>query len=61
LRAEQINQCNETGSSLDFANDYGYITKKPHRLLTDLNREVGRMLGSMINNPSPFLIKPSTS
>lgn len=54
-------ECNETDSSLDFANDCGYITKEQHRLLTELNREVGRMLGSMINNPSPFLINPSTS
>ena len=61
LRAEQINQCNETDSSLDFAKDCGYITKEQHQLLTGLNREIGRMLGSMINIPEPFLTKPPAS
>lgn len=50
---------NETDSSLDFALDCGYITDAQHRALTGLNREVGRMLGTMINNPDPFLIKPA--
>lgn len=52
-------ECNETDSSLDFAKDCGYLTEDQHRLLSELNREVGRMLGSMINNPGPFLIKPT--
>jgi hypothetical protein len=46
---------------LDFAKDCGYITKEQHQLLTGLNREVGRMLGSMINIPEPFLTKPPAS
>jgi four helix bundle protein len=46
----------ETGSSLDFAKDCGYITAECHKELTALCQEVGRMLGSMIKNPSPFLI-----
>ncbi len=50
-------ECNETDSSLDFAKDCRYITDAKHQALTDLNREVGRMLGSMINKPEPFLIK----
>ena len=54
-------ECNETDSSLDFAKDCGYITKEQHQLLTGLNREVGRMLGSMINIPEPFLTKPPAS
>ena len=46
----------ETDSSLDFAKDCGYITAEQHRQLVDLCSEVGRMLGSMIKNPGPFLI-----
>ena len=54
-------ETNETDTSLDFAKDCGYITEILHKALTELNREVGRMLGSMISNPEPFLIKPSKS
>ena len=46
----------ETDSSLDFARDCGYITAQQHGELTALNAEIGKMLGSMINNPTPFLI-----
>jgi len=49
----------ETDSSLDFARDCGFINSVQHTELTDLNREIGRMLGSMINNPSSFLIESS--
>ncbi len=56
LRAAQIHQSNETDSSLDFARDCGYITADEHRELTELNRSVGRMLGSMLKNPAPFLL-----
>ena len=45
----------ETDSSLDFAKDCGYITVPQHEKLTANCREVGGMLGSMINNPAPFL------
>lgn len=48
----------ETDTSLDFAKDCGYIDSASHQQLTDANREIGRMLGTMINNPKPFLIKP---
>jgi four helix bundle protein len=48
----------ETDSSLDFAKDCGYISPEEHAELTDLCSEVGRMLGSMIQNPSPFLCPP---
>ena len=47
----------ETDSSLDFARDCGYVTEAQHRELTGLCSEVGRMLGSMIRNPEPFLIR----
>ena len=46
----------ETDSSLDFAKDCGYITGEQHIELTSLCSEIGKMLGSMINNPGPFLI-----
>jgi len=51
-------ESNETDSSIDFAKECNYISSERHQLLTELNREVGRMLGSMINHPEPFLIKP---
>ena len=46
----------ETDSSLDFAKDCGYITSEQHTEMTSLCQEIGKMLGSMINNPGPFLI-----
>ena len=54
-------ESNETDTSLDFAKDCGYITELQHKALTVLIREVGRMLGSIINSPEPFLIKTSKS
>ena len=47
----------ETDTSLDFAKDCGYISDEQHELMTNANREIGRMLGSMISNPDPFLIR----
>ena len=46
----------ETDSSLDFARDCGYLTNEEHSGLVKRCQEVGRMLGSMIMNPTPFLI-----
>src|SRR3989449_731747 len=46
----------ETDSSLDFAKGCNYITAEQHQELTAVCREIGKMLGSMINNPGPFLI-----
>jgi four helix bundle protein len=46
----------ETDSSIDFARDCGYLTNDQHERLTDLCQQIGKMLGSMINNPGPFLI-----
>ena len=48
----------ETDSSLDFALSCAYISADEHRALTSACAEVGRMLGSMINNPGPFLLTP---
>ncbi len=49
-------EANETDTSLDFAFDCGYIAAIEHRELAALNTEVCSMLGSMIKNPTPFLI-----
>ena len=46
----------ETDSSLDFAKDCGYITPAQHAELVALSGEIGRMPGSMIKDPSSFLI-----
>ena len=45
--------------SLDFARDCGYLSEEEHAELVELSREVGRMLGAMMNNPQPFLISNS--
>ena len=50
----------ETETSLDFAFDCEYITEERHRELVDTNNEVGRLLGSMLNNPKQWLIPPAT-
>lgn len=51
----------ETDTSLDYARACGYITPDEHKDLTARCREIGKMLGSMIRNPRPFLqtSKPS--
>jgi four helix bundle protein len=49
----------ETDTSLDFALDCGYITPQQHETLTAGCSEVGRMLGAMLRNPTPFLITKS--
>ena len=46
----------ETDTSLDFARDCGYITPTEHGDLTNACLEVGKMLGSMIQNPAAFLL-----
>ena len=50
-------ECNETDTSLDFAKDCGYITAEQHKTLAETNREIGKMLGAMISNPAPFLLR----
>jgi four helix bundle protein len=50
----------ETDTSLDFARDCGYITVEEHADLTARGIEVGKMLGSMILNPTPFLLTPDS-
>lgn len=54
-------ELNESDTSLDFARDCGYIDVEEHRTLSELGIEVGKMLGSMIRNPDPFLLVDSDS
>src|SRR6266478_8356760 len=45
----------ETDSSVDFAQDCGYISGEQHEQLVAQCAEVGRMLGGMIRKPESFL------
>jgi four helix bundle protein len=47
----------ETETWLDFALDCGYFSKRDHALFTGNCHEVGAMLGSMIYDPSSFILK----
>lgn len=47
----------ETDTSLDFGRDCGYLSAEQHGDFSSRNHEIGRMLGSMIKNPVPFLLK----
>jgi four helix bundle protein len=49
----------ETDSSLDFANDCGYISAGQHKQLVARCAAIGRMLGGMIRKPESFLISDS--
>ena len=51
-------ESSETDTSMDFALSCGYINREQHAELTSLGSEVGRMLGSMLDNPGPFLLTP---
>jgi four helix bundle protein len=51
----------ETDTCLDFSKDCGYITEKQHAELVSQCEEVGRMLGSMINDPSSFVVSPHSA
>ncbi len=47
----------ETDTWLDFAKDCGYLDKVDHARLIDKCSSVGKMLGSMLINPEPFLLR----
>jgi four helix bundle protein len=51
----------ETETWLDFAHDGGYLLTGDHATFTEKCHEVGAMLGKMINDPSPFILRSSTS
>ena len=46
----------ETDTWLDLAKDCSYISESEHKELQAECEEVGKMLGSMINSPSKFLL-----
>lgn len=48
----------ETQVWLDFSLDCGYISQEQHDTLINRYEEVGRMLGSMLNNPEKFAVMP---
>jgi len=47
----------ETDSLIDYARDCEYITSQEFDELKALNREIGCMLGSMIDRPEGFIIR----
>ena len=47
----------ETATSIDFARDCGYISPVTASELLETNRQIGRLLGSMLNNPSRWTLK----
>jgi four helix bundle protein len=51
----------ETETWLDFALDCGYLSPDDHSRLREECRQIGAMLGKMLNNPKPFLLKPNDS
>jgi four helix bundle protein len=48
-------ECTETQIWLDFARDCKYIKEEVRNKLFEEYKEVGRMLGSMADNPDKFL------
>ena len=50
----------ETDTWLDYARDCGYLSAEKHETLATSITEVGKMLGAMLNNPQPFLLKPKS-
>jgi four helix bundle protein len=47
----------ETDTWLDFAKDCGCLNATGYRRLQKRCRNVGKMLGSMLRNPAPFLLR----
>ena len=47
----------ETDTWLDFAKRCGYLNATDYRRLQKRCRNVGKMLGSMLMNPAPFLLR----
>ncbi|MEI6153511.1 MAG: four helix bundle protein, partial [Deltaproteobacteria bacterium] len=46
----------ETDTWLDFACTCGYLSAEDHERLTQDSKKTGGMLGSMLKNPSAFII-----
>jgi len=50
----------ETDTCWDFALDCGYIKKEEHTEFTELNHEVGKMIGAILKSPKRFLLTPDS-
>ncbi len=50
-------ELHETENWLLFAREHGYVSAEIFEELTGLAHEVGRMLGSMMQNPGPFVLR----
>jgi four helix bundle protein len=48
----------ETATSINFARDCGYSTPDIASKLLETNRQIGCLLGSMLNKPSRWTLKP---
>jgi len=46
----------ETDTWIDFARNCEYLNKETHQKLSEQCAEVGKMFGSMLNNPQSFLL-----
>jgi len=51
----------ETDTWLDFAMDCGYLSLEDHERLLSHCHAVGAMLGAMLKDPAPFVLKNQTS
>jgi len=47
----------ETDTWLDYARDCEYLAEEKHTYLTGQITEIGKMLGGMLRNPEPFILK----
>ena len=47
----------ETDTWLDFAKDCDYLKENDYIRLKEMCSEIGKMLGSMLKNPQPFILK----
>ena len=56
-RREEDGENGEADTWLDYAKDCGYLSKEQHATFTGESEQVGKMLGSMLKNPKPFLLK----
>jgi len=50
----------ETETSIDFAYDCGYISSGEYTQFIELNHEVGKMLGAMLNSPEKYVLHCDT-
>ena len=54
-------ECSETSVHLDFSRDCKYISEKMHAEFQSVNREIGKILGYMLEHPEKFLPKKNNN